>query len=147
MFEVALEVKRTARVWIKENWTKTFPGKFVLIASEVLVHGSLCRAEDMRGYGWRIDFMARNASRPYLIECDINKSSQDIWHTFKIIGYKAAYCIDWGLDPKTIGTMVMLHERQYNHRVRNILAYSKIEFCVFSEDNESWKMVRSSLWK
>ena len=137
----------SAAGWINKNWKDIFPSDFSLVEKEFGVYGTILKPSEMELFSaWRIDFYARHNSKPYIVECDINDSTRDAWHFFKLIGYRAAYCLDRGVSPNKIGMMALISDRVFNHRVRNIFIMSKIEFCVFSKSGDKWELIKSSLW-
>lgn len=132
------------QIW--NRWESIFPGKFRRIEREYRVYASLTDTEEGEN-GWAIDYLADYNGRRYIVECDVNRSANDVWHTYKVFGYRAAYCIDRVVKPETLGLMVFFNDKNYSHRVRNMLAVSGVEFCTFAEDGESWNLVRKSLWR
>ena len=139
-----LENKLCAADWIWENWSRVFPDRFKKIDREHHVYGDIVPTDERMG--WAIDFVADFQTKRYLIEVDINNSSRDVWHGYKIFGYRAAYCIDRNIRIGKVGVMIFAHDRVYNPRVRNMLAVSGLEYCMFREDKGSWWPTKTSLW-
>jgi hypothetical protein len=141
------ETALPAAEWIHKSWGAIFPASFQFVQREMPVYGTIISPNRSESMGYRVDFFARHKSKPYIIECDLNDSAKDVWHVFKVFGYRGAYCLDRGVNPKKVGLMVFIASHVYNHRVRNIFAFCGIEFCVFRKTEEGWKLVKSSLWR
>lgn len=134
--------------YIWNRWDDIFPHQFKKVDREHAVYASVVPIDpNHEPIGWRIDYLAEFKGKRYIVECDVNKSANSIWHGFKVFGYRAAYCIDRVQKPSQIGMMMFLNDSLFNHRVRNVLAVSGIEYCTFAEDGDSWKLVKKSLWR
>lgn len=136
-------VRAQKLIW--ENWPSIFPINFMPLEREHRVFGTMMQEEHKKGYA--VDFLAQFNSRKYLIECDVNDSAADIWHGFKILGYRSAYCIDRHVSASSIGMMIFFHDRLFSHRVRNILAVSRIEYATFQTADGFPILKQCSLWR
>ena len=133
--------------YIWNRWEEIFPENFIRVDREHRVYASVVPMDgDREVSGWSIDYLADHYGKRYIVECDVNKSASSVWHGFKVFGYRAAYCIDRVIKPGDVGMMMFFNDALFNNRVRNIMAFSGIEYCTFAEDGESWKMVKTSLW-
>lgn len=146
-FEIVDESASRSGVYIWNRWESLFPSSFKRIDREHRVYGSLVSVDDPETAGWSIDYIASYRGKRYLIECDINKSATDVWHGFKIFGYRAAYCIDRHERPSGVGVMIFFNDKNYNHRIRSMMAVAGVEFCTFSDDGDCWSLIRKSLWR
>lgn len=134
--------------YIWNRWNEIFPENFRRVDREHAVYASVVPVDpDRESTGWRIDYLAEFQGKRYIVECDVNKSANSIWHGFKVVGYRAAYCIDRMKKPGDIGVMIFLNDSLFNHRARNVMAVAGIEYCTFAEDGDSWKLVKKSLWR
>lgn len=134
-------------------WSDIFPKNFKLIGSEISVYGDFGSCSGGRGIG-SIDFMAYYNSSKCLIESKISNHN-DFWNSFKILGYKEAYCIDNRIYNKTKRTevmpMVMLNEGFWCPAYRNVLLGCGINYIlvnrkVNAETGKNIYSVKSSLW-
>ena len=134
-----------------QNWDYIFQNTgFEKIHREYNVYGTLNNWEldTSSGIsGWRIDYVARYRGTRYLIEAKFG--SFDVPYSgFKIFAYKAAYCIDRGMNPtKRLGQMIFFTDKIFDRRMRYVCAVANVEYAVFNVNKEYYELKECSLWK
>ena len=127
-----------------DEWQHYFKHNFFYVCKEYSLYADLALGENPIG---RVDYVAKHASKVYLIEekLEPSQSSTIIWNSIKVLAYRAAYCIDRGKSVDRIGVMVFIPETLFNHQIRNILSVLKIEWVLFKYEEGRWIPSKSSL--
>lgn len=133
------------------QWHKIFNHpNFRKVDREYSIYGNLMDWQIGDSREWRIDYVADFKGKRFLIESKLGEYDL-LYSGFKIIAYRAAYCIDRFLSVGKIGVMIFFNANSFKIKMRNICAVAKVDYAVLKvvvlDDNKKiYELKECSLW-